>query len=112
MIGRNQVLNYRMLGKISCILGLILLTSCVTQQPGTTITETPLPISETRKVISTIIGPPRSISENGREMLSQYYDSYGLDFDPSKSKDRYYSHILILNDRRPYDIRVVVNVEE
>jgi hypothetical protein len=111
MIGVNPVLNYKMLGKFSAILLFIFMSGCVTMKPGVVITDTPLNMSETRKVISTIIGQPIEISENGRDMYSQYYDSYGLDYELGK-KDRFQTQVSILNDRRPYDIRVLVVVEE
>ncbi len=98
------------LGIISGIMGG--LTSCVTKQEGTLLPETQLNMSESRKAIIAVIGKPREISENGRELFSDFYDSRGLDYEPGKSgKERFYSHILILGDRRPYDIRVIVLVE-
>lgn len=89
------------------------LSSCVTNQPGTLLEETPLNMSESRKAVISVIGKVRDISENGRELFSGFYDSRGLDYDPAKSgTERFYTHVLILGDRRPYDIRVIVPVEE
>lgn len=90
----------------------LILSACATREQGVTLTDTPLNMSETRKAVITVIGKPREISENGREVVSQYYDTYGLDFDPIKGRERLYTHVLILNDRRPYDVRVIVVVEE
>ena len=111
MIGVNPVLNYKMLGKISAILLILSFAGCVSVQPGVLLTETPLNMSETRKAIIKVIGQPISVSENGREVFSQYYDTYGLDYEPGK-KERFQTQVTILNDRRPYDIRVVVVVDE
>lgn len=82
------------------------------QTPGVIISETPLGISETRKAVVAVIGAPRSVSQNGRELLSKYYDkkSNFID-DPDKVKVRYYTKVLILGDRRPYDISVEVLYE-
>jgi hypothetical protein len=91
---------------------LFLLWSCQTVEHGVLIPETPLNMSDSRKAVQVVIGKPRTISENGRELFSGYYDSWGLDFDPGKSKERFHTHVLILGDRRPYDIRVIVPVEE
>ncbi len=112
MIGLNPVLNCKMSGKIAAFLFSTLLLACATKQPGILIPETPLNMSETRKAVTKVIGKPRAISENGRELFSAYYDSHGLDLDPVKSTERLHTHVLILNDRRPYDIRVVVVVEQ
>ena len=93
-----------------CAVGL---SSCATNQPGTLMEETPLNMSESRKAVISVIGKLREISENGRELFSGFYDSRGLDYDPGKSgSERFFTHVLILGDRRPYDIRVIVTVEE
>lgn len=102
-----------MLNRLFLLIYLFLaLSACQTTQPGVLLEETPLNMSESRKVIQTIIGKPRQVSENGRELFSEYYDSWGLDFNPGKSKERFHTHVLILGDRRPYNIRVIVPVEE
>ena len=82
------------------------------QTPGIYIEETPLNISETRKVITTIIGQPRLISENGRELYSKYYDKSGrFSENIEKAKERIFTKIIILGDRRPYSIKVEVLTE-
>lgn len=74
--------------------------------------EMPLNISESRRVISTVIGTPRLISENGRELFSAYYDRRGREIDNMvKAKERLQTVVIILGDRRPYDIQVQVLVE-
>ncbi len=100
----------RILGLLVLIFGL---SACKTKPlAGVLLTETPSNMSLSRQVITTVIGKPREISENGRELFSEYYDSNGLDFNPGRSRERFYTHILILGDRRPYDIRVIVPIEE
>lgn len=80
---------------------------------GALIKETPLNISETRMAIVRVIGEPRHVSENGRELVSNYYDENGVSVVLKKNPDeRYYSHVTILGDRRPYDILVEVKMEE
>ncbi|MFP5518636.1 MAG: hypothetical protein ACLGGX_01935 [Bdellovibrionia bacterium] len=88
----------------------VLLAGC--QTPGIVLKETPLGISETRKVIVSIAGEPRSISQNGRELVSKYYDRDGLFIQRmEKAYERFYSHFIILGDRRPYDIAIKVHRE-
>jgi hypothetical protein len=54
----------------------------------------------------------RSISSNGREMLSGYFIVEGGRFKPAKeSANRYYVQFIILGDRRPYDVSVLVTHE-
>jgi hypothetical protein len=95
------------------LLGTLGLSSCATNQPGVLMSETPASMTDSRKAIISVIGPPRFISENGHELLSHYYDTRGLNYEPGKStRERFYTHVLILGDRRPYDIRIIVVVEE
>ncbi|MBK9324708.1 MAG: hypothetical protein IPM97_17470 [Bdellovibrionaceae bacterium] len=88
-----------------------ILTGCQTQ--GVVLRDTPLNISETRKAIASVIGQPRATSENGREMVSKYYDRKGTkDEEQMKTvRERFSTHITILGDRRPYDIQIEVVVE-
>lgn len=88
-----------------------ILTGCQTQ--GVVLRDTPLNISETRKAIASVIGQPRVTSENGREMVSKYYDRKGTkDEEQMKTvRERFSTHITILGDRRPYDIQIEVVVE-
>jgi hypothetical protein len=92
-------------------LSLISLLGC--QTDGVVLHDTPLNISETRKAIAGVIGQPRATSENGREMVSKYYDRKGNNDDVQIKgiKERFSTHIIILGDRRPYDIQVEVVVE-
>lgn len=90
---------------------LIMFSSC--QTDGVYLRETPLGASETRKAIVSVIGDPRETSDNGREMLSRYQNKNGSFDDGTKVlKERRYTHVTILGDRRPYDILVQVVVEK
>lgn len=95
---------------VCLLLSTVLLSSCTTG--GVILRETPLNVSESRRAIVGVIGEPRSISQNGREIVSQYYDKKNKTIEKmDMAKERYYSHLTILGDRRPYDIQVEVLVE-
>lgn len=88
----------------------LLLSSCRTG--GVILRETPLSVSETRRTIVSIIGEPRSVSQNGREIISKFYDRKDKAIPRMEmAKERYYTHVTVLGDRRPYDIQVDVLVE-
>jgi hypothetical protein len=94
----------------SLLLSLFVFAGCQTK--GVYLRETPLNISETRRVVASVIGQPRTTSENGREMLSKYYDRKGNSEDQAKgARERLSTHVTILGDRRPYDIQIEVVVE-
>jgi len=82
------------------------------QTTGIVLKDTPLNISETRKAIASVIGQPRATSENGREMVSKYYDRKGTkdDEEMKTARERLSTHITILGYRRPYDIEIEVVV--
>ncbi|UYL10505.1 hypothetical protein B9G69_007945 [Bdellovibrio sp. SKB1291214] len=88
----------------------VVLAGC--QTTGVMLRDTPLNISETRKVIVSVVGEVRDVSENGRELFSKYYDRKGNPIQSmDMAKERYYSHLIVLGDRRPYDISVDVIIE-
>lgn len=88
----------------------VLTSSC--QTGGVILRETPLNASETRRAVVAVIGEPRNISVNGRELSSAYYDRKNNKIEKmNMARERYYTHVTILGDRRPYDIRVDVVVE-
>ena len=100
--------------KTLCVLFLlvtaVLTSSC--QTGGVILRETPLNASETRRAIVTVIGEPRNISQNGRELSSAYYDRKNNKIEKmNMARERLYTHVTILGDRRPYDIRVEVVIE-
>ena len=88
----------------------LFIASCQTE--GVVLHDTPLNVSNTRVAIVRVIGEPRATSENGREMVSKFYDRKGNTDDQVKNaRERLSTHITILGDRRPYDIQVEVVVE-
>jgi hypothetical protein len=88
----------------------VVLAGC--QTTGVMLRDTPLGVSETRKVVVSVVGEVREVSENGRELFSKYYDRKGNPIQSmDMAKERYYSHIIVLGDRRPYDINVDVIIE-
>ncbi|WP_413559248.1 hypothetical protein [Bdellovibrio sp. HCB209] len=98
--------------KTNLLISFIFLILVGCQTTGVRLRETPLGVSETRKVIMSVIGQVREVSENGRELYSMYYDRKGAPIKAmDMAKERYYSHLIVLGDRRPYDISVDVLVE-
>lgn len=87
------------------------LSAC--QTPGVLIKESNLPVSEHRKAIAVAIGEPRLISQNGRELTSYYHDRTFkfLDVTP-KTQRRYYTKVIILGARRPFEVSIAVHVED
>lgn len=74
--------------------------------------ETPLNVSETRRVVVGVIGEPRSVSQNGREIYSKYYDKKDKVIEKmDMARERLSTQVTILGDRRPYDVQVEVLVE-
>jgi hypothetical protein len=80
--------------------------------PGVYIHESDISLTESRKALVKLYGEPRSISQNGREFLTNYMDKKGRILESvKKSKERRYAHIKILGERRPYEILVNVVVQ-
>lgn len=80
--------------------------------PGTYIHESDISLTESRKALVKLYGEPRSISQNGREFLTNYMDKKGRILESvKKAKERRYAHIKILGERRPYEILVNVVVQ-
>lgn len=70
-------------------------------------------LGEIRAAINSIAGEPRAISENQREIISQYFGrNPNAEFDAQKSPERLYAKFTILGERRPYDVSVQVFVEQ
>ena len=87
-----------------------LLSGCRTG--GVVLRETPMSVSETRRAVVSVIGEPRSVSQNGREITSRFYDRKDKAIAKMEmARERLFTHITILGDRRPYDIQVQVVVE-
>lgn len=94
-----------------CLIGTtLLLSSCRTG--GVILRETPLGVSETRRAVVMVIGEPRSVSSNGREIFSHYFDKKDRKIEKMEVvRDRRFTQVTILGDRRPYDVQVEVIVE-
>lgn len=86
------------------------LSACATE--GIFRRELPGSASDLRKAIVTVIGDPRVTSFSGRELLSRFHNKEGTYEEPSKNaKERRFTQISILGDRRPFDIQVEVIIE-
>ncbi|MBC7466038.1 MAG: hypothetical protein H7256_08600 [Bdellovibrio sp.] len=73
------------------------------------ISESYLPVSEHRKAAVAVIGPARIVSQNGREITSHYHDrNFKYIDDMAKTKVRYYTKVIVLGARRPYEVSVEV----
>ncbi len=101
----------RKLLKAICLFAFFNLAGCQTTQ-GVVISESMLPIKQSRIVITSVIGEARVISQNGREISSHYHDRKLKYLDVTlKTPERLYTKVIILGARRPYDISVEVHVE-
>lgn len=70
-------------------------------------------LADIKKVTGQIIGGIRLQSENGRELFSKYFNVLDeTDFTTGLEEERAYTKVVILGDRRPYDIEVMVYVEK
>lgn len=88
-----------------------LLVSCATGSYK--VAELNQSLGDIKRAVTSVIGEPRVLSENQRTYLSQYFSRKpDPKFDPMKSSERMYAKIVILGDRRPYDIEIQVLVEE
>jgi hypothetical protein len=84
---------------------------CVSQSYR--ITDQNLSLGEVKRIVVSVIGEPRSLSENQRTFYSRYFSRRpDPNFDPERSKERLYAKVVVLGDRRPYDVEVEVIVEE
>lgn len=83
------------------------------QTPGYYITDSPLQLPDIRRAVNAVIGKPRQVSINGREMVSEYHDAKFSPLDEAaKNKDRYQTKVSILGPRRPYEVNIVVVFEQ
>ncbi|MBX3020521.1 MAG: hypothetical protein KF799_02490 [Bdellovibrionales bacterium] len=101
--------------KLPLVLAFLFMTGCALMQAprqSKFIKEVDWPITQIRGLISSQIPVgTRSVSSNGREILSEYFvpgrkvEQYK---DGHEATDRYYVQYTILGDRRPYDIAIIV----
>ncbi len=95
-------------------LGIMTVVACVhcATPKGFVIKESYAGLSDIRKMITVAIAKARDISENGREIYTDYFDKKGQYVSPADAaRLRYYAHILILGERRPYLVEVRVQRE-
>ena len=78
-----------------------------------TITESNVSIKDHRKAVAAALGEVKSVSENGREIYSHYHNRNFKNLDePNSPKVRYYTKVVVLGARRPYDVSVEVHKEQ
>ena len=83
------------------------------QTPGYFIPDTELQLPDIRKAVNAVIGKPRYVSTNGRELISEFHDGKFQPYDESgKNKIRYQTKVIILGPRRPYEINILVSQEQ
>lgn len=88
-----------------------LVTGC--QSSPYTITESNISIKDHRKAVVAAVGEVKSVSENGREIYTPYHNKNFKNLDePNSPKVRYYTKVVILGARRPYDVSVEVHREQ
>jgi hypothetical protein len=82
------------------------------QHSGIVIKDTPLSLSEIRRNVVLVVGEPRTMSPNGYQITSQYYDRKEKIIErPNDVRERFAIIVNIIGDRRPYDIQVLASVE-
>ena len=91
------------------ILAVFFLAFSSCQTTGYFITDSPLQLPEIRKAVNAVIGKPRQVSLNGREMVSEYHNAKFESVEEAGKKERYQTKVVILEPRRPYEINVIVD---
>ena len=92
-------------------LSLFFLLSC--QSDPYTITESNLSVKDHRKAVVAAIGEVKSVSQNGREIYSPYHNrNFKVLDEPNNTKTRYYTKVVVLGARRPYDLSIEVRKEQ
>lgn len=81
--------------------------------PGIIIEESNFSVKQHRIAIASALGQVRSVSENGRVVMSYYHDRElkGFEVAPTMN-ERLYTKVTILGSRRPYRISVEVRIEQ
>lgn len=97
----------------------IFISGCATLQgehpDALMIEEVNWPVTEIRQVVGTIMpAGVRTVSPNGREMQGRHFlvTRNGEFREAGDALERYYTHIKILGDRRPYKLEVLVTHEK
>jgi hypothetical protein len=95
---------------VAGLLLIVFLGACVSR--GYRINDQNLSLGEVKRLLTSVIGEPRKVSENQRTFYSRYFSRNPDDhFDPERSKERLYAKVVVLGDRRPYDLEVEVYSE-
>lgn len=77
------------------------------------IKESNVSIKDHRKAVVAAVGEVKSVSENGRELYTPYHNRNFKNLDePNSPKVRYYTKVVVLGARRPYDVSVEVHKEQ
>lgn len=96
----------------------LLLTSCTTifreDRNSHVVPDLQASVSDLRACIVAIMPVGhRAISPNGRELLSKHFIIENRQFKPAgDALERYFVKFLVLGDRRPYTVEIVVAIEE
>lgn len=99
-----------MIKKYSIYLFILFFFGC--QTPGYIIEESNFSVKQHRIAVTAALGQVRSVSENGRVILSYYHDRSLKGFEvTAKTNERLYTQVMILGTRRPYRVAVEVHVE-
>lgn len=82
------------------------------QHGGIVLSDTPLTLGETRRIIVGVIGEPRLVNRDGYELVSKFFDRKEKPIEkPLEVRERLSTFVTIIGDRRPYDLRIQVIIE-
>jgi hypothetical protein len=92
---------------------IVLVAGCVSM-PSVQVEGLNRPLADLQKIAARSLPlGQRKISSNGREFYSNYFVALAHEFKPADSlSNRNFAQILVLGDRRPYAIQVVVYREQ
>ena len=107
-----MTLNTLNIQRCISLLLLFIFIGCGTRG-GVRINEETSSLNDIRAAVKSVLGEPRKISQNQREIYSPYFSpTADPKFDENKARERAFSKVEILGDRRPYDITIEVFIEE
>lgn len=87
------------------------LSAC--QLAGVTVSDQQATLNDWKRAIVSVMGKPRKETKGQRSFISEYFScNEDPKFNPETSQRRCYAEMDILGDRRPYDLRITVQVEE
>jgi hypothetical protein len=92
-------------------LSILFVVGC--QTTGFMIEDSNYSVKQHRIGVTAALGPVRSVSENGRVILSHYHDKDLKAIEvTTKTQERLYTKVAILGARRPYKVSIEVHVEQ